>query len=427
MSSKRIVITGMSVNTPIGDTLDGFLSSLLAGRSAITRWQRFADAPIYSKVGADLSTYDIAAKVRTWEGRIPDETYRMLRRFCTKAPWSTRLSLLLGIDAFADAGLLDRPLPPARTGVLVAGHNINLNYQYDSRLQFAEEPDYIDSMFSVHGLDTDHAASVAELLGAKGPTFTVGGACASGNIALRNAIDEIRYHDIDACVVLGAVFDLSPVDLHAMGLMGAITINSFNDEPERASRPFDIRREGFVPAHGGAALIVEDLESAQRRGARIYAEVLGVEANSDANHLPQPSTEGQLAVMTKLLAATGVDPSQIDFVSAHATSTPLGDLTETRSLKRLLGPQAARVKINAPKSMLGHTCWSAPTVETVAGILQMRASRLHPSINVDDRDPEIDLDICANAACDHSVSHMLKNSFGFGGINCVSLFKRYDS
>lgn len=427
MSSKRIVITGMSVNTPIGDTLDGFLSSLLAGRSAITRWQRFADAPIYSKVGADLSAYDIAAKVRSWEGRIPDETYRLLRRFCTRAPWSTRLSLLLGIDAFTDAGLLDSPLPPARTGVLVAGHNINLNYQYESRLQFADEPDYIDSMFSVHGLDTDHAASVAELLGAKGPTFTVGGACASGNIALRNAVDEIRYHDIDACVVLGAVFDLSPVDLHAMGLMGAITINSFNDEPERASRPFDIRREGFVPAHGGAALIVEDLDSARRRGARIYAEVLGVEANSDANHLPQPSTEGQLAVMTKLLAATGVDPAQIDFVSAHATSTPLGDLTETRSLKRLLGPQAARVKINAPKSMLGHTCWSAPTVETVAGILQMRASRLHPSINIDERDVEIDLDICANAACDHSVSHMLKNSFGFGGINCVSLFKRYDS
>ena len=155
--------------------------------------------------------------------------------------------------------------------------------------------------------------------------------------------------------------------------------------------------------------------------------MLGVEANSDANHLPQPSEEGQFTVMTKLLAKCGVAPEQIDYVSAHATSTPLGDLTEVRSIRRLLGKQAERVKINAPKSMLGHTCWSAPTVETVAAVLQMRAGRLHPSINIEERDPEIDLDVCDGAACDHTINHFLKNSFGFGGINCVSLFKRYES
>jgi len=426
-SERRVAITGMSINTPLGDTLDGFLNGLLDGRSAITNWKRVSDPPIYSKVGADLTDYDIAAKVKSWEGRVSPDRYRALRRFAARAPWSTKLSLLIGLDAFADAGLLDAQLPSERTGVLVAGHNINLNYQYESRLQFAEEPDYIDSMFSVHGLDTDHAASVAELLNARGPTYTLGGACASGNLALRSAVDEIRYHDVDRCVVLGAVFDLSPVDLHAMALMGAVSYQSFNDDPPRASRPFDIRREGFVPAHGGAALIVEELETAKRRGARIYAEVLGVEANSDANHLPQPSEEGQFTVMTKLLAKCGVAPEQIDYVSAHATSTPLGDLTEVRSIRRLLGKQAERVKINAPKSMLGHTCWSAPTVETVAAVLQMRAGRLHPSINIEERDPEIDLDVCDGAACDHTINHFLKNSFGFGGINCVSLFKRYES
>jgi 3-oxoacyl-(acyl-carrier-protein) synthase len=399
----------------------------MAGRSAITRWKQLSDPPIYSKVGADLSDYDIAAKVSSWQGRISAERHKALRRFAARSPWSTKLSLLIALDAFADAGLLDAALPSERTGVLVAGHNINLNYQYQNRLQFDEEPDYIDSMFSVHGLDTDHAASVAELLSARGPTFTLGGACASGNLALRSAVDEIRYHDVDRCVVLGAVFDLSPVDLHAMALMGAVSYQSFNNDPPRASRPFDVRREGFVPAHGGAALIVEDLETATRRGARIYAEVLGVEANSDANHLPQPSEEGQFAVMTKLLAQCRVAPEQIDYVSAHATSTPLGDLTEVRSIKRLLGKQAARVKINAPKSMLGHTCWSAPTVETVAAILQMRAGRLHPSINIEQRDPEIDLDVCDGAASDHHIDHFLKNSFGFGGINCVSLFKRYEA
>ena len=429
-SHRRVVVTGMAVNTPLGDTLSGFLSSLLAGRSAITRWKRFAHANIYSKVGADLSDYDIAAKVRSWEQLLPEDTFRRLRRLTSRAPWSTQLSLLIALDALADARLLaptDSQSATAATAVIVAGHNINLNYQYENRLQFAEEPDYIDSMFSVHGLDTDHAASVAELLDARGPTFTLGGACASGNIALRNALDEIRHHDVDRCIVLGAVFDFSPVDLHAMALMGAISCDTFNDVPEQASRPFDTRREGFVPAHGGAALLVEELESAKRRGARIYAEVLGVVANSDANHLPQPSEDGQFAAMSRLLDGCGVDAAQIDFVSAHATSTPLGDLTELRSIRRLLGRGAAQVKVNAPKSMLGHTCWSAPTVETVAAILQMQASKLHPSINIDDMDAEVDMDVCAGGSCDHTVNYLLKNSFGFGGINCVSLLKRYDA
>ena len=313
-----------------------------------------------------------------------------------------------------------------RLGVLVAGHNINLHYQYETRLQFAEEPDYIDSMFSVHGLDTDHAASVAELLGARGPTYTLGGACASGNIALRSAMDEIRYHDVDRCVVLGAVFDLSPVDLHAMALMGAITFESFNDDPARASRPYDMRREGFVPAHGGAALVVEALDTARQRGARIYAEVLGVEANSDANHLPQPSEDGQLAVMTALLRRCRVGPGS-DRLHQRARHLDTARRSHGDSVHQTpAGPHAQRVKINAPKSMLGHTCWSAPTVETVAAVLQMRAGRVHQSINIDERDPEIDLDVCEDGPSDHQVSHILKNSFGFGGINCVSLFKRYE-
>ena len=161
-SDRRIVITGMSVNTPLGDTLDGFLAALLAGRSAITAWKKFDAPPIYSKIGADLSDYDVAAKVGQWQGRLSDEKFRLLKRFTARAPWSTKLSLLIALDAFADAGLLGTPLPGERTGVMVAGHNINLNYQYESRLQFAEEPDYIDSMFSVHGLDSFLARPLRE-------------------------------------------------------------------------------------------------------------------------------------------------------------------------------------------------------------------------------------------------------------------------
>src|SRR5215471_3333172 len=252
----------------------------------------------------------------------------------------------------------------------------------------------MDSLLALTGLDTDHAGSVSEALGIRGPIYTMGAACASGNTSLRAAIDEIRYHDMDMALVTGAVLDFSPVELHAMCLMGAITFQSFNDDPEKASRPWDTRREGFVPAHGGAALLVESLTSAKKRGAKIYAEILGIEANSDANHLPQPSEEGQFRLMKRVLDKCSVAPESIDYINAHATSTPLGDVAEIRSIKRVFGDHAYRLKLNATKSMLGHTCWSAPIVETIAAILQMNAGKLHPSINIDELDPEVDVDVC---------------------------------
>ena len=417
----------MAINTPLGDTLDEFLAGLLAGRSAVSRWRALDTERMYSKIGADLSEYDVAAKLASFEGRAPADIYRRLRKLVAKSPWSTRLTMLLSLDGYLDAGLANAGMDPSRMAAVVAGHNINYNHQYENRLQFAQEPDYIDSMFALNSLDTDHAGCVSEALGVRGPIYTVGAACASANTALRCAVDEIRYHDVDAALVVGAVLDFSPIELHAMAIMGAITYQSFNDEPERASRPYDVRREGFVPAHGGGVLVVESLTSALGRGARIYAEVLGVEANSDANHLPQPSEDGQARLMRKMLDRCGVEPEQIDYINAHATSTPLGDITEIRSIKRVFGDHTRRLKINATKSMLGHTCWAAPVVETIAAVLQMNAGRLHPSINIDALDPEVDLDVCAGRAVAHDAQYVMKNSFGFGGINCVSILKRFEN
>lgn len=423
---KRIAITGMSINTPLSDTLDGFLEALLAGRSALSRWKKLDTSRMYSKVGADLSDYSIVGKVAALEGRVPADVHKRLRRLVNKAPWSTALSMLLAVDAARDAGLFDAGYDHTRIAAIVAGHNINFNHQYKNRLQFAEEPDFMDSLLALTGLDTDHAGSVSEVLDVRGPIYTVGAACASGNAAARLAIDEIRYHGVEAALVVGAVLDFSPVELHAMALMGAISYQSFHDTPEKASRPFDVLREGFVPAHGGATLVLEEWEAAKKRGANIHAELVGVEANSDANHLPQPSEEGQSRLMTRLLADCDLRPEQIDYINAHATSTPLGDITEIRSIKRVFGEHAYRLKLNATKSMLGHTCWAAPTVETVAAVMQMNAGKLHPSINVDDMDPEIDLDVCANRAVDYPVRYCMKSSFGFGGINAVSILRRLD-
>jgi len=424
---KRVAITGMSITTPLGDTLDGFLDALMAGRSALSHWKAFSTEHVYSKVGGDLSHYDVAGAVAALEAHIPADVHKRLRKLAARVPWTTRLSMLLAVKGWLDAGLFEQRLDEDRLAVIVAGHNLNALYQYESRLRFQEEPDFIDGMTSLYSLDTDHAGCVSEVLQARGPICTVGAACASGNVSLRAAIDEIRHHGAQAVVVVGAVLEFAPVDVHAMALMGAITYESFNDQPQRASRPYDTAREGFVPAHGGAALILEDLDAARARGARIYAEVLGAAANSDGNHLPQPSQEGQRRVMTRLLAECGVKPEEVDYINAHATSTPLGDLTELRSIKQVFGDHAYRLKINAAKSMLGHTCWAAPAVETVAAVLQMRAGRLHQSINIDDLDPEVDLDVCREGPVQHRVRTLMKNSFGFGGINCVSLLRSVDA
>ena len=416
----------MSINTPLGDTLDGFLEGLLAGRSALSRWKTLDTSRIYAKVGADLTDYDVDAKIASFEDRIPTDMFKRMRKLVSRAPWSTRLTILMTLDAFLDSGISKTGIDMTRVAAIVAGHNINFNYQYENRLQFAEEPDFMDGMLALHGLDTDHAGCISEVLGARGPIYTVGAACASANTALRCAVDEIRYHDVQAAIVAGAVLDFSPIELHAMALMGAITFQSFNDEPQRASRPYDVRREGFVPAHGGGVMILEPLPAAVRRGAKIYAEIVAVEANADGNHLPQPSEEGQTRLMRRVLEKAQVAPEQIDYLNAHATSTPLGDITEIRSIKGVFGEHAEKLKINATKSMLGHTCWAAPIVESIAAVLQMNAGRLHPSINIDEMDPAVDLDVCRDRVVEMPMRYVMKNSFGFGGINCVSILKRFD-
>jgi len=416
----------MSINTPLGDTLDGFLAALFAGRSAITRWKTIDADPIYSKVGGDLSQYDIEGRIRQLQPRTPEAVYKRLRRLVPRSPWSTRLTMLSALDAWLDAGWGGGAPAPESVATVVAGHNLNQGHQYAQRLQFAEEPDYMDSLLALNGLDTDHAGCVSEVLQVRGPLYTVGAACASGNVALRCGVDEIRHHGMNAALVVGAALDFSPLELHAMALMGAISIQSFNDCPASASRPYDTRREGFVPSHGCGALVLEPLAQAAARGARIHAEIVGVEANSDGSHLPQPSEDGQTRLMQQALDRCGVHPSQIDFISAHATSTPLGDVTEIRSVENVFGDHARRLKINAAKSMLGHTCWASPIVETVAAVLQMQAGRLHPSINIDELDADVELDVCRDGPVEWPIRYAMKNSFGFGGINCVSILRRWD-
>ena len=430
MSTKpRVVVTGMSINTALGDTLEQFLTGLLCGTSAISQWKTLDTSRIYSKIGGDLSKYDAMARMTALQEVLPQGTWTKLQKLFIKAPFSTRLSMLLAADAMRHAGMDDGALngiAAERFATLVAGHNINENYAFDNRTQFDDEPEWIDSLLSLSRLDTDHAGCVSELFGLRGPMYTVGAACASGNAALRLAVDEIRFRDCKAAIVVGPVLDYNPMELHAMAIMGAISFASFNDAPTQASRPFDARREGFVPAHGGGALILESLESAQRRGATIHAEVLAVDASSDANHLPNPSEDGQVALMQRVLKQAGLKPEDVDYINAHATSTPAGDVAEAKSIARVFGEHCKQLKVNAPKSLLGHCCWSAPVVETVAAILQMQAGKLHASANIEKLDSAVELDVCADGVQDCDVRVFMKNSFGFGGLNSVSVLGRFE-
>jgi 3-oxoacyl-[acyl-carrier-protein] synthase I len=428
-ASRRIAITGMAVNTPLGDTLDVHLAGLLAGRSAITRWKSFDAGPIYSKIGADLAGYDIDGRLDSLQTRrsIPAATIAKARRIAAKAPWSVGLCMPLCIDAWADAGLFDVAIEDSAAATVVGGHNIQSRYRTDNLQTFNNEPDYIDALYAVHSHDTTHIGCVSDVLQLRGTGMLVGAACATGLYALRSAIDEIRWHGAPVALVVCPVADVSPIDMHAMALIGAISQESFNDQPQRASRPFDVGREGFVPAHGCGALVVEDLGHAVGRGARIYAEIFGVETGADANHMPAPSEAGGVRVMQRVLASTGIDPEQIDYINGHFTSTQLGDLAEIGAIKQVFGRHSAHLKANATKSMLGHTMISSALVEMIGAVLQMRAGRLHPTINVDNLDPAVDIDICANSAVEWPVRYFMKNAFGFGGLNASAVAGRYQS
>ncbi len=426
-NDNNIVVTGMSINTPLGHSLEDFVNNLYAGKSALSNWSSLDSSKIYSKVGADLGDYDLEAKLAELKLKIPGDVWKKLQKMHVTLPWSTKISTTMATDAFIDANMFSYDYDSSKVGVIVSGHNINVNYQYENRSQFEKQPDYIDSLYGLQVLDTDHAASVSEVLNLTGPVYTVGAACASGNLALRNAMDEIRYHGMDAILIVGPVLDWSPLLLHGMALLGAISFQNFIESPEAASRPYDTRREGFVPAHGGGAILVERLGHARARGASHHAQVLSVEIASSGSHLPTPSADSQANAMRRALSAGNVDRKKIDYINAHATSTPQGDLSELNALKEVFGEHASRLKINAPKSLLGHTCWSAPVVELVAAIMQMKKGKIHQTVNIDELDPEVDLDVTADGNRDLKIRYMMKNSFGFGGINCVSVLKRADN
>jgi 3-oxoacyl-[acyl-carrier-protein] synthase I len=424
---RRVVITGMGTINPLGDTLDVYYQNLIAGTSGIRRWHSLDMSKIECKIGGDLGDYDCMAALGRYQDCLGAETFKKARKIFRSTTFSAKVSVLCTLAAWLDAGLFADGVDSYRTSVVVGGHNLNSNYIHENSKRFLEDEESVDALSGVEAIDPNVPALITEILGLHGPTFTIGGACASGNLALREGLRDIQSGECDAAVIAGGLFDVSPGDIQASVIINAVVVKpEYQDRPEKASRPFDASRAGFVYSHGAGTLILENLEHARGRGVHIHGEVLGVRANANACHLPAPAAEIQGRLIGELLASTGTDPAEVDYASCHATGTPGGDLEEIRAIKRAFGDHAYRMKLNAAKSMLGHTCWASPIVETIAGLLEMKHGRLHPTINIDRLDPEVDLDVCAAGPVDHRIRYMLKNSFGFGGINACSLIRRYE-
>jgi 3-oxoacyl-(acyl-carrier-protein) synthase len=418
-SGRRVVVTGMGIVTTIGESLSEYLSALIAGRSGITRWKHM-DERSDSKIGGDMSDFDVEAHVaRVGKGYSP-AMIQLAQKLLRATPLSGRLTAAAALQAFVDAGMPDARLDSERLGHVLAGHNLNMDYIVQNVLTYHDEPDFIDPLFGLLVMDTDVLSVISELLTVKGPSFTVGNACASGNLAVLAGLDLIRSGRADAVIVSGGAFGLDPMTLHGWAMIEALSCRSFNEEPARASRPFDTRREGFVPSEGAGALVLETLTGARKRGARMYAELLGAASTSDASRLTKPHLDGQVRVIHGALRDARITPEQIDYINAHATSTPLGDAVEVAAIKAVFGDHAYRIPINATKSMLGHCLTAAGVVELVATILQMANDVVHPTINQEEQDSQLDLDFVPNEARQHRIEVAISNAFGFGGLNsCV--------
>jgi 3-oxoacyl-[acyl-carrier-protein] synthase II len=409
---RRVVVTGLGLVTPLGIGIEPNWEKLVAGRSGIGRITRFDASPLPAR---------IAGEVRDFE---PERF--MERKDLKKMDVFIQYALAAAVMAVDDAAL---PLPlatPERTGVIVGvgmgGISTveeiyqNLTAHNFRRISPFLIPRIIPNMASGH---------IALRFGARGPNYATTSACASGAHAIGEALVLIRDGRQDVMLAGGAEAPICLLGVGGFSAMRALS-TAFNDEPERASRPFDARRDGFVIAEGAGVLVLEELEHARRRGARVYAELVGYGATCDAYHMTQPAPEGAGAAECMVLALTdaGIDPGEIGYINAHGTGTPFNDEAETLAVKRVFGEHAARLAISSTKSMTGHLLGAAGTVEAAYTVLALARGTLPPTINLEDPDSACDLDYVPNAARSRQVDAALSNSFGFGGTNAVLVFRR---
>ncbi|NKB23932.1 MAG: poly(3-hydroxyalkanoate) depolymerase [Kiritimatiellae bacterium] len=414
---SNVVITGIGISTSIGRGIEQFTDALQKGVSGITR-----DDEDGLGIAGRIQSFDYEDRLAGLN--LPDAILLRSRKAGRRAPRSAQVSIITALEAWMQAFSGKEGYPSEEIDVIVAGHNIGQQYQYRMAEKFKEHPEYIPANYALHFMDTDHVGILSETLGIQGEGFTVGGASASGNVGIFQAYRHIKYGLCKACVVVGAMADLSPVELQAFRQTGALGGKRFAAEPEKACRPFDADREGFIYGQGSACLILESAKSAQERGIDVWGEIAGGAVCLDGNRLSNPSVSGEARAMKKALEEAGSRPENVEYVNAHATSSVIGDEVEVQALKEIFGSHAANVWVNATKSLTGHCLYAAGVVEAVATLIQMKNGFLHPNLNLK---KTID-DECrfAGLTSRAEICHLvLTNAFGFGGINTSIVIKKF--
>ncbi|MCA0753635.1 beta-ketoacyl-ACP synthase II [Paenibacillus sp. N4] len=409
---ERVVITGMGVISPLGNEVETFWKRLSDGQSGITPIDRFDTAQHKTKIAGLVREFDSEALFGRKEARRMD--------------LFTQYALAAAMQAVRHSGLQPDRMDPERLGVYVGSGigGIQTLMEQASVLQ-EKGPSRVSPTLVPMMISNMAAATISIHFGAQGPTMSPVTACSIGNTSIGEAWRLIRSGGADAVIAGGAEAAVTGISLASFG--NATSISARNAEPERASRPFDAGRDGFVMAEGAGIVVMEALSHALRRGAPIHAEVIGYGASSDAYHMvaTHPEGKGAYLAMRQALREANLAPADIDVISAHATGTEIGDRSETAAIKRLFGEQAYRVPVTANKSMTGHMLGAAGGAEAIALVKSLQEGLIPPTINQEERDPECDLDYVPNAAREAKLEIGMSNSFGFGGHNAVILLKKF--
>ncbi|SDW83673.1 beta-ketoacyl-ACP synthase II [Nitrosomonas communis] len=401
----RIVVTGMGVVSPIGIGVDQFWEAAIKGVSGIRRIQSFDASRQRSQIAGEVIGFDPASFLSAKQVEQTD-------RF-------TQLALLAASLAWEDAGSLDGYAPERLAVSLGSGMGGFATFESSAtrKLQNKSVPP-----FTVPRIMTNSAAAwIATKYGLKGVNLTSSTACSSGGNAIGMGLDLLRIGKADVVIAGGAEACVLPLTMAGFEALFALSTH-FNNNPEQASRPFAKGRDGFVIGEGAGILILEKEEAAVRRGAKIYAYLAGYGCTCDATHIVAPEVEGQVSAMKAAIQDAGIPPERVDYINAHATSTPLGDIVETKAIKELLGERAREVAISATKSLIGHTIGASAAIGSIATVMTLHTGTIHPTINLAEADPECDLKYTPTQAIQQKVQTGMCNAFGFGGNNVSIIF-----
>ena len=410
MSRRRVVVTGLGLVSPVGNSVPEAWDNLIAGKSGIGPITRFDASAFSARIAGEVKNFDVAAYLSAKEARRMDTFIHF--------------GMAAGIQAFRDSGLEVSAENAERIGVNIGSGIGGLPMIEETHSDYlAGGPRKISPFFIPSTIINMISGNLSIMLGLKGPNIAVVTACTTGLHAIGISARMIEYGDADVMVCGGAEATTTPLAVGGFG--SAKALSTRNDDPATASRPWDKDRDGFVLGEGSGVMVLEEYEHARARGARIYAELAGFGMSGDAYHMTAPDTDGPRRSMVNALKNAGVNPDEVQYVNAHGTSTPLGDKNETEAIKLAFGVDAAKtLVVNSTKSMTGHLLGGAGGLESVFTVLAVHHQISPPTINIFNQDPECDLDYCANNARSMKIDVALKNNFGFGGTNGSLVFRR---